>query len=336
MMTSFTDEPVQDADSDSVKRIAVSESTEEATTPPRKNNVALSTESNLSNKSALAISPSSVQGLFPSNDDRNDGPQATAAEQKDNAQLPLPLQLHHPKQDTLHILADQVRSLTEELHSRDRQIRGMKEKVTRCTDMEKQLETKQRLLNDTVKSNQGLRDMVYDLNVQLSSRELVNVSHTAAPPIPVQEAPRQHPRKLERDAALIQAGELSMKVASIRATEDELRDEIANQMSLIKQYYDAAVEQQNTLANRPRFPWRAHATAPWRVNSSTKPAPMPNWMQQALRDDVHYYLHDDDDDASARSANFPVHVTIHNRYADNSNDEDLLFSAAHNDDGLAL
>jgi hypothetical protein len=47
----------------------------------------------------------------------------------------------------------------------------------------------------------------------------------------------EHPLKQERDHTLIQAGELSMKLADTRAMEDELRDELEDALATIKQHY---------------------------------------------------------------------------------------------------
>jgi hypothetical protein len=195
----------------------------------------------------------------------------------------------------LHLLADQVRQLTEQVHTRDRQIRGMKEKVNRCTDLESELDIKQTLLSNTLGFNEGMREVVNDLNVELSSRDNVAMNNhslhnstthgkaaaaagntgtinTATNTPPVDE----HPLKLERDTTLLQAGELSMKLANVRACQDELRDELADAIEVIKKQYKTSTVRNNTKTStnsnnspanlpRPHSPSHAatyHAVAP--------------------------------------------------------------------------
>jgi hypothetical protein len=151
----------------------------------------------------------------------------------------------------LHVLADTVRRLTEQVHARDRQIKGMKEKWSRCVDLEIEVSAKQRLMQDTVDHNEGLTDIVYDLNVQLASREDYQVQSQSQSQVQSVQQPldntdngsvnsatmHEHPLQQERDHTLLQAGELSMKLADTRAVEDELRDELEDVLATIQQQY---------------------------------------------------------------------------------------------------
>jgi hypothetical protein len=111
--------------------------------------------------------------------------------------------------------------------------------------LELELAGKQRLLLDTVEHNEGLADVVYDLNVQLATREHVKLQSSTSgtgttnntTSVNSANPMQEHPLKQERDHTLIQAGELSMKLADTRATEDELRDELEDALANIKQHY---------------------------------------------------------------------------------------------------
>jgi hypothetical protein len=157
---------------------------------------------------------------------------------------------HNGNNSKLHVLADTVRRLTEQVHARDRQIRGVKEKKSRITDLEIELTAKQRLWQDTVDHNEGMTDVVYDLNVQLATREDFQVQQSIVTPNHDSSAScsstasvnsatmHEHPLQQERDHTLIQAGELSMKLADTRAVEDELRDELQDALATIQQQYN--------------------------------------------------------------------------------------------------
>jgi hypothetical protein len=158
----------------------------------------------------------------------------------------------------LHALADTVRQLTEQVHARDRQIRGVKEKWSRCADLELELAGKQCLLEDTVAHNEGLIEIVRDLNVQLATREHVQfqsqptsaattntTTTTNITSVNSANPMHEHPLKQERDHTLIQAGELSMKLADTRAMEDELRDELEDALATIKQHYNQQNQNQS-------------------------------------------------------------------------------------------
>lgn len=182
----------------------------------------------------------------------------------------------------LHVLADTVRQLTEQVHARDRQIRGMKGKWSRCTDLELELAGKQRLLQDTLEHNEGLVEIVYDLNVQLATREHVSVqaptsgtsTNNNVTSVNSIDPLHEHPLKLERDHTLIQAGELSMKVADTRAMEDELRDELEDALGTIKEHYTKNQNPYNKIGtkyNNKYQPTHDHTHVPIPPQSQSQP-----------------------------------------------------------------
>jgi chromosome segregation ATPase len=144
----------------------------------------------------------------------------------------------------MKVLTSMVQALALKLKKRDREVQTLQEKADKFTEVSLQLEHAEDRLVNVSAENTSLSRRCRSLQTTLSMQDkavdaTVNNRWDAKEEGPatvktIAEEDELHQLRLERDTAMVQAGELSMALAESRAESDELGDQLAAVMELFK------------------------------------------------------------------------------------------------------
>lgn len=138
----------------------------------------------------------------------------------------------------MKVLTEMVQSLAQKLKKRDKQMQELQEKADKYTEVLLQLDNAEERLVTAAGEKSSLRRQVRSMQSEAMQELAVGSDEdekkTTLPPNSV-DMDEFRKVRLQRDTAMIKAGELSMYLAESRAETDELRDSLTAVTELLQQ-----------------------------------------------------------------------------------------------------